>query len=91
MDTQTLCRALLKEACDDSVAFYRQMLNEEALEAVKEFARQAALDALSTFCGGIDGSDSLDGKFLALSLTDADGQQHAGRLQETLLALAERK
>lgn len=57
------------------------------------FARQAAIDAVSTVCGGIDGSTQLGGEFLELSLIDAQGQQHAGELQETfleLVALADR-
>lgn len=36
METKALCQALLKEACEENVAFYRRMINEESLEAVKD-------------------------------------------------------
>jgi len=113
MKTRTLCESLLRDACEDNVAFYRRMIEEESLDAVKNehwrkvitlarslsedqretllaFARQSAIDAVSTVCGGIDGSTQLGGKFLDLSLIDAEGQQHAGALQDEFLAIAKR-
>jgi hypothetical protein len=111
MKTRSLCKALLQDACDENVAFYRHMFAEQSLDAVKDeqwqntlqlarslapdqrevllnFARQVAVDAISTFCGGIDGTTQLGGEFVSLSLIDADGQQHAGSLQDEFLSLA---
>ena len=114
MKTRDLCQALLQEACEENVAFYRQMIESEPLEAVRDahwqkiialarslteeqrelmlaFARQAAIDAVSTVCGGIDGSTQLGGQFVTLSLIDGDGVQHAGNLQDQFLATTERR
>ena len=113
MKTRDLCQSLLRDACEDNVDFYRRMIEEESLDAVKDehwrrvislarsltkdqretllsFARQSAIDAVSTVCGGIDGSTQLGGRFLTLSLVDGDGQQHAGALQDDFLSLVER-
>jgi hypothetical protein len=113
MKTQALCESLLHDACDANVAFYRTLIENEPLDAIKDsqwkrlvvlartlpadqkevllgFARQAAIDAVSTMCGGIDGSSQLGGEFVSLSLIDEQGQQHAGALQETFLELVER-
>lgn len=114
MKTRDLCQVLLHDACEDNVNFYRRLIEEESLEAVKDehwrkvitlarsltkeqrettlaFARQAAVDALSTVCGGIDGATQPGGQFMALSLVDGDGNQHAGNLQDCFLAATERK
>jgi hypothetical protein len=111
MKTRTLCESLLRDACDDNIAFYRTILEGGSAEAVKDehwrrvialarslskdqqetllaFARQSAIDAISTMCGGIDGTTQLGGEFLSLSLIDAEGQQHAGALQDEFLAIA---
>lgn len=113
MKTSAICQALLHEVCNENIAFYRRMTNEEPLEAVNDqqwqeiislarsltteqretllaFARQVAVDAVSTVCGGIDGNTSLAGTFYTFTLTDADGQQHAGGLQDEFIALAYR-
>ena len=112
MNTQTLCTALLQDACESNLAFYRNIIDDEILDAITDplwrrvvvfaralppeqqqilldFARQAAIDAVSTVCGGIDGSTPLGGAYLELSLVDAEGQQHAGELQEAFLELVE--
>lgn len=114
MKTRDLCQSLLKDACEDNISFYRGLIEEESLDAVKDdhwrkvivlartlnqeqretllmFARQSAIDAISTLCGGIDGSTQLGGEFLSLSLVDGDGQQHSGSLQDEFLALVERR
>lgn len=114
MKTRDLCQSLLKDACEDNISFYRGLIEEESLDAVKDecwrkvivlartltqeqretllkFARQSAIDAIFTLCGGIDGNTQLGGKFLSLSLVDGDGQQHAGALQEEFLAVVERR
>ena len=63
-------------------------LSKEQRETLLAFARQSAVDAISTVCGGIDGTTQLGEQFLSLSLIDADGQQHAGELQDQFLAIA---
>jgi hypothetical protein len=63
-------------------------LSAEQRETLLAFARQSAVDAISTICGGIDGTTQLGGQLLALSLIDDDGQQHAGELQDQFLAIA---
>jgi hypothetical protein len=63
-------------------------LSEEQRETLLAFARQSAVDAISTVCGGIDGTTQLGGQFLSLSLIDDEGQQHAGELQDQFLAIA---
>ncbi len=112
MKTRDLCQSLLKDACEDNISFYRGLIEDEPLDAVKDehwrkvielartltpeqrntllqFARQSAIDAISTLCGCIDGSTQFGGKFLSLSLVDGEGQQHAGSLQDEFLALVE--
>ena len=114
MKTDELCQALLQDACEDNAAFYRRMIEDEPLDAVKDdhwrkvialarsltkeqrdtmlaFVRQAAIDAVATVCGGIDGTTQLGGKFMTLSLIDGDGSQHAGSLQDHFLAATERR
>lgn len=111
MNTRALAEALLNNACVDNVAFYRQMVEQEPLDAIKDefwrkvvtltrslshedretvlaFAHQVAVDTVSTVCGGIDGTTQLGGQFVVLSLTDNEGQQHAGALQDEFLSLA---
>ena len=111
MKTRILAEALLNDACIENVVFYRQMIEQESADAIKDdlwlkivtlarslphedretllaFARQVAIDAISTICGGIDGTTQLGGKFENLSLIDSDGQQHAGALQDEFLSLA---
>ncbi|MFO1384707.1 MAG: hypothetical protein U1F55_00705 [Chitinivorax sp.] len=101
MKTRTFAEALLNDACFENVAFYRQMIEQEPVDAIKDdlwrkivtlarslpvedretllaFSHQAAIDAISTVCGGIDGTTQLGGQFATLSLIDGDGQQHAG-------------
>lgn len=113
MQTKTLCQAILDEACDASVDFYRNMVESQSIEQVTDplwreyllamrslpsaqrevllrFNRQVTVDAISTVLGGIDGSLPLAGNFIALSLTDNDGTEHAGGLLEKFRALAER-
>lgn len=63
-------------------------LSKEQRETLLAFARQSAVDAISTFCGGIDGTTQLGGQFVSLSLIDEEGQQHAGELQDQFLAIA---
>ncbi len=112
MNTQTLCKALLQDACESNIAFYRNIIDDEIPDAIKDplwrrvvalaralppeqqqilldFARQVAIDAVSTVCGGLDGSTPLGGAYLELSLVDGEGQQHAGELQEAFLELVE--
>lgn len=36
MKTSDLCKAIYREACDETSAFYRRMIEEESLEAVKD-------------------------------------------------------
>ncbi|WP_457355168.1 hypothetical protein [Roseateles sp. P5_D6] len=114
MRTSDLCYAIFSEACEENSAFYRRLIEEESLDAIKDplwkrivalarslsdqdketllaFAKQASVDAVSTVCGGIDGSTSLAGKFLSLSLVDEEGQQHAGELQEAFLGVAQHR
>ncbi|QDL54897.1 hypothetical protein [Rhodoferax aquaticus] len=66
-------------------------LTPEQRETLLQFARQSAIDAISTICGAIDGSTQLGGEFLSLSLVDGDGQQHTGALQDEFLSLVERR
>jgi len=51
--------------------------------------RQAALDASSTLLGAIDGNTSLNEQFVELSLTDSEGVEHRGELQDEFLRQAE--
>ncbi len=111
MKTRKLVEGMLESACTDNVNFYRQMLEEQDIDAVKDetwrkvillaralspedretlltFARQVAVDSISTLCGGIDGVTELGGKFMSLSLIDIEGQQHAGSLQDEFLSIA---
>ena len=53
--------------------------------------RQAVIDASSTLLGAIDGSTSLDEEFIEVTLTDMDGTQHGGDLQDELLRQVEEK
>jgi hypothetical protein len=72
------------------VVMLARSLSQEDRETLLAFAGQAAIDAVSTICGGIDGSTQLGGEFLAFSLTDAEGREHAGALQDEFLSLAAR-
>ncbi|WP_143479592.1 hypothetical protein [Aquipseudomonas alcaligenes] len=111
MKTSTLCKALLKDACDETLSFYRSMLTTQDLSAVKDeewraiiglarelkphqqeillsFARIASIDAISTLCGAIDGTTQVGGQFVAFSLTDESGTEHAGSMQDSFLSAA---
>ncbi|WP_146114561.1 hypothetical protein [Pseudomonas sp. MYb185] len=111
MKTSTLCKALLKDVCDDNLSFYRSMLATQDLATVKDdkwrtiiglarelephqqeiflsFARLAAVDAISTLCGVIDGSTQVGGQFVAFSLTDESGTEHSGSMQDNFLSVA---
>ena len=113
MKTKQLVSGFLHDACEENQAFYKQLIEHESLDAVKDeqwrkvivlarslskedqkimlaFARQAAIDSISTICGGIDGNTQIGNEFLEMSLTDSDGQQHAGSLQDEFLSIAYR-
>jgi len=73
------------------VILLARSLTPEQRETMLTFAKQSAIDAVSTVCGGIDGTTQLGDRFLTLSLVDDDGQQHAGALQDAFLSLVERR
>lgn len=58
-------------------------------EIILALMRQAAVDASSTLLGAIDGNTSLDEQFVELSLTDNEGVEHRGELQDEFLRQAE--
>ena len=112
MNTEALCNLILGEIDESTLPFYRDVLLNEPVSAIKDplwlaaatlartlstteqevilaLMRQAAIDASSTLLGAIDGNTSLNEQFVELSLTDADGVQHSGELQDEFLRQAE--
>jgi hypothetical protein len=110
MKTSSLCKALVKEACEDNLSFYRSMLTTQDLASVRNeewqaiiglarelkphqqeillsFARIASADALLTLCSAIDGVTPIGGRYVAFSLTDESGTEHAGSLHDSLRSL----
>jgi len=71
-----------------AIVLLARRLPEADRKVIISFARQAAVDSLATIFGAIDGITSLDDEYASLFLTDGDGQEHSGALQETLLRLA---
>jgi len=63
-------------------------LNPHQQEILLSFARLASIDAISTLCGAIDGTTQVGGQFVAFSLTDESGTEHAGSMQDSFLSAA---
>jgi hypothetical protein len=114
MKTEVLCKLILGEIDNGTLPFYRSVLLEEPLSAIRDplwlaavtlarklngegqetilaLMRQAAVDASSTLLGAIDGNTSLDGEFIEVALTDKEGEQHSGDLQDEFLRQVEEK
>lgn len=78
---------VVKDETWRKVMLLARSLPKEDRETLLTFARQVAVDSISTLCGGIDGITELGGEFMSLSLIDIEGQQHAGSLQDELLSI----
>jgi len=114
MNTEALCKLILDEIDNGTLPFYRDVLLEEPLSAIRDplwlaaatvarkldgegqatvlaLMRQAAIDASSTLLGAIDGNTSLDEEFIEVALTDKEGTQHNGGLQDEFLRQVEER
>jgi hypothetical protein len=114
MKTEALCKLILDEIESGTLPFYRDVLLNEPLSAIRDplwlasatlarkldaegqnvvlaLMRQAAVDATSTLLGAIDGNTSLSEEFIEVSLTDTEGTQHSGELQDEFLRQVEER
>jgi|SRR5690606_19034267 len=74
-----------------AAATVARKLDDEGQAAILALMRQAAIDASSTLLGAIDGSTSLDEAFIEVALTDNEGTQHNGDLQDEFLRQVDEK
>jgi hypothetical protein len=74
-----------------AAATLARQLDDEGQEAILALMRQVAIDASSALLGAIDGNTSLNEEFIEVVLTDKEGTQHNGNLQDDFLRQAEEK
>jgi hypothetical protein len=78
----------LRDPLWQAAASLMRKLDSNAQNVVLGLMRQAAVDASATILGAIDGNTSLGERFVELSLTDGDGKQHSGELQDEFVRQA---
>jgi hypothetical protein len=76
----------IKNAQWKSIISLARELDLSQREVLLSFARLATIDAISSICGMIDGTTQLNNEFVAFSLTDESGTEHAGSLQDAFLS-----